>query len=336
MEIRENFSLKKLTTMKVGGPARYFAEVLNIDELKEAIGFAHDKKLEILILGGGSNVLIADSGWDGIVINPKFLEFEINDELVKVGSGEIWDSVVSRCVEAGLWGIENMSFIPGLAGGVIVQNAGAYGQEIVNVIDSVDVYDTKENKELKLSKKECEFDYRRSIFNSTAKRRYIILGFTLKLNKNGSPNTSYSVQGDTLSGMREAIISIRKSKGQDINEFRSAGSFFKNPIISKEQYKGLDFDAPSFDMGDGMVKIPAGYILDKVLKLKGLSVGGAKLSEKQVINIINTENATADDVMQLFKKVRQLAKEKTGIEITNEPELIGFTEEGLKNYFELN
>ena len=323
--MRENVLLRDHTTFHIGGPARYFIEVKNISELRESVDFAHKKKLPILILGGGSNMLVSDRGFNGVVIRLRFFGFEINEERVKISASENWDECARRIVEHGLWGIENLSFVPGDAAGLAIQNVGAYGQEARNAIEYVEVYDTIANVECRMTNEECKFRYRQSIFNTEKRGQYVILSVTLKLSKKGAPNTSYGVKADSLAGMREAIIAVRKSKGQDPSEYHSAGSFFKNPIITEKQYAALGPGVPRYP-ADGGVKIPAGYLLDKICNLKGLTVGGAKLSELQVINIINFNNATASDALNLFKKARDTVFAKTGIMLENEPELIGFTD----------
>ena len=325
MNISENTSLKNYTTFHIGGPARFFVEVKNIEELKEALAFASP----VLILGGGSNVLVSDKGFDGIVIRPKLRGFKIEGETVRIAAGENWDGCVQKIVEAGLWGIENLSFVPGDAAGLAIQNVGAYGVQASDAIESVEVFDTTHYSLLTIHSADCKFGYRRSIFNTTERGRYVVLGITLKLSKNGQPNTSYGLKPGTLQEMRDQVIAIRKSKGQDPKEFWSAGSFFKNPIVTEEQYAKLPAGTPRY-AGEGGIKVPAGYLLDKICNLKGLTVGGAKLSELQVINIINFNHATAEDVLNLFKKARDIVYKTTSVMLESEPELIGFSFERLK------
>lgn len=323
MRVSTKVFCSELTTFHIGGPAKYYLEVKNLDELKEAVVFAQDKKLPILILGGGSNMLVSDQGFDGVVIHPRLFGFEIVGKQVRIAASENWDECARRIVEAGLWGIENLSFVPGAAAGLAIQNVGAYGAQASDVIEEVSVFDMLANEELRMTNEECNFGYRRSVFNTTQKGRYVVLSLTLKLSKNGQPNTSYGLKPGTLQEMRDQVIAVRKAKGQDPSEFWSAGSFFKNPIVSEEQYAKLPAGTPLY-AGEGGVKVPAGYLLDKICNLKGLTVGGAKLSELQVINIINFNNATAEDVLSLFKKARDIVYEKTGIMLVNEPELVGF------------
>ncbi len=352
LDICENELLAKYTTFHIGGPARYFIEAKSVNELKEAIAFAREKSLPMLILGGGSNMLVSDRGFDGVVIHPKLLGFQIDSEKVTISASENWDRCAERIVEAGLWGVENLSFVPGTAAGLAVQNVGAYGQEAASIIDSVETLEIRNSKHEIRNSRECNFGYRTSIFNTTKKGRYVILGLTLKLSLDGQSNTSYGLKPGTLAEMREQVIAIRKSKGQDPSEFWSAGSFFKNPIITEKQYEALPSGTPRWPVHEplptspsiegeeqvGFLKIPAGYLLDKICNLKGLTIGGAKLSERQVINIINTGNATSADVLALFQKARDIVFEKTrstssgqaGITLENEPELIGFTDSELR------
>lgn len=324
MEILENVPLKDHTTFHIGGPARYFSVVSTIDEIREVVAFAKEKNLPLLILGGGSNMLVSDKGFDGVVIHPKLRGFAIDGETMRIAAGETWDECAQKIVEAGLWGIENLSFIPGDAAGLAIQNVGAYGQQASDVIESVEIFDTIHYALSTMYCADCQFGYRRSIFNTTEKGKYVILSLALKLSKNGMPNTSYGLKPGTLREMRDQVIAIRKSKGQDPSRYWSAGSFFKNPIVTEEQYAKLDPKTPRYAARDGKIKVPAGYLLDVICGLKGMTVGGAKLSELQVINIINTGNATADNVLNLFKKARDIVYEKTGIMLENEPELVGF------------
>ncbi len=335
MEIRENIPLKDYTTFRIGGPARFFVEVTTEEELADAFLFARKKSLITLIIGGGSNMLVSDRGFDGLVIHQKFAGFKIEGEKVTIGAGENWDECARKIVEAGLWGIENLSFVPGDAAGLAVQNVGAYGQEASQVIEDVYVYDIKHDTSYWMDHASvCEFGYRSSIFNTSRRGEFVIMSIALRLSKNGKPNTSYGLKEGTIQEMRDQVIAIRKSKGQDPNEYRSAGSFFKNAILTDEEFRKLpeEIRKGAWDEPNGKHKIPAGFLLDKICNLKGLAVGGAKLSELQVINIINTGGATADDVLDLYKKARDIVFEKTSIRLINEPELVGFTGEGTRGY----
>ncbi|MFH1769438.1 MAG: UDP-N-acetylmuramate dehydrogenase [Parcubacteria group bacterium] len=380
-KIKENYPLKDLTTFHIGGPARYFMEVSSQDELVSALDFAKDKGVSIYIIGGGSNILFSDKGFDGLVIKPSLKGREILNEddqavTLKTASGESLDDIVGWTVEQGLCGMENLSFVPGLMAGLAVQNVNCYGHDASNIIQAVEVFDTQDNSIKTLLNKECEFGYRRSIFNTTEKGKYVVLSVILKLSKKCKPVIIYPdvmkwFEGRdhstiTLSEIREAIIEIRKGKDQDPVEHWSAGSFFRNLLLTDKEFeelhsnveknygsesaKGLvelrnrfskveDFYKSQTGVNDSArkkeIKIPIAFILDRVMGLKGTKVGDAMISEKQVICILNIGNATADDVMNLFKKVRQLVHKKTGMIVEPEPELVGFGEEELKEYFAL-
>ncbi|HEY4515525.1 MAG TPA: UDP-N-acetylmuramate dehydrogenase [Candidatus Paceibacterota bacterium] len=359
MKISEKVPLAPLTTLRIGGPARYLIEVASESELTEALTFAHDKNLPIFILGGGSNVLVSDQGFDGLVIQPKFTGISVHIEdtfsndvasavIVVAGAGEVLDDVISKTVDMGLWGLENMSFVPGTVGGAIIQNAGCYGQEIGEVVEGVHVYDRKQDEFDLLSHEQCHFTYRHSVFNTSARDRYIILSVNLRLSKEGTPDIKYkdlqNFFGDRVPSqkeLREAVIEIRKSKGQDPREYWTAGSFFSNFKLSKSEFDNLcskikqEFGsekaselrdlvnkiiAPS---DQDKIKVPAAWILDQLLRLKGTSVGGAMLSKLQVLNVLNTGHATATDCVTLFHKVRNIVRAKTGLILVTEPEFVG-------------
>lgn len=357
MQILENVPLKDHTTFHLGGPARFFAECKIQEELIEALHFAREKNIPVFIIGGGSNILVSDEGFPGLVLKVELLGKEILEETgdhvrLRVASGELLDPIIGYTVENGWWGMENLSFVPGFAGGLAIQNVGAYGAEASNAIESVEVYDRNSATTKQLSNAECEFAYRKSIFNSREKGRYVVLAVTLKLSKTGVPDISYTdvarwfaereIPSPSISEVREAIIAIRKRKGQDPSQYWSAGSFFKNPRLLPSDYEKVHATIEKNLGGDAvraldellqkikprrgeeaLLKIPAAFILDKLLGLRGMQEGGAKLSELQVINITNIGSATTKDVVTLFEKVCSLAKEKTGITLEHEPEFVG-------------
>ena len=381
MLVSTNRSFSSLTTFHIGGPAAFFVEAKSLADITEAVAFARDKSLPILVLGGGSNMLVSDRGWEGLALKVavrgrEILEDSADSVLIKIGAGEVLDEVIAWAVENTWSGMENLSFVPGDVGGLVVQNVNAYGQDASKVIASVEAYDTQTNAEIRMTNDECEFGYRRSIFNTTQRDRYVITSVTLRLKKRFEPVIVYPDAQRYFEGrdpatvsmqeMREGIIAIRKAKGQDPQEYWSAGSFFKNILLTDEEFDALLVRVRS-DFGDeragqllvlkdrfarieqlytsvtgmvdtakaGKIKIPVGFILDGLLQLKNTRVGDAAISEKQVINILNLGKATAHDVMSLFQKTRQAVYAKTGVAITNEPELIGFTEEELLGYFKL-
>lgn len=360
-EIQENISFKPFTTFKLGGNARYFTEIGSLDDVENAWRFAREHRLKTLILGGGSNMLVSDHGFDGVVIKINLTGVSIQSEdaqhvSLKVAAGECWDDVAACCVEAGWWGIENLSTIPGSAGALAVQNVGAYGQEASELIESLEVYDMETGRRFEMSNKACQFGYRTSIFNTTHAGRYLIVSVTLRLKKQGEPNLSYrdvaayfeGKKPPTLTEVREAIIAIRNAKLPDPAVIGNAGSFFKNLTLDAAAFRRMldrvrDHCSQEIAaiiearcrMSADQVKIPTALLLD-VFGLKGLRIGGAALYEKHPLIVVNaTGSATADDVMSLMKTVRQAIYLNTGLEIMPEPNMIGFTLEELQRYFAL-
>ncbi|MDD5050836.1 MAG: UDP-N-acetylmuramate dehydrogenase [Candidatus Pacebacteria bacterium] len=339
MKIEENISLKEHTTFKIGGKARYFCLVQNEKDLKEAVAFAKREKVPTLVLGGGSNVLISEKGFDGLVvkIELKGIEFEEarGGVLVHVGAGENWDSFVAETVRRGLFGLENLSGIPGTVGGAPVQNIGAYGAEVKDVFDSVEVFDPLTGGIFAMTKKECEFAYRDSIFKHEEGKHLIILRVTFFLKENGELNTSYKdvkkyleekkITEPTQEEVRNAVIEIRSKKFPDLKKFGTAGSFFKNPIIQREEFEKLLNDypkLPSFPAGEGLVKIPAGYLFDVICGFKGVRHGDAGVFENQALVLVNWGKATAEEIKKLAEEMRAKVKEKTGIEIEFEVNIL--------------
>ncbi len=357
--IKENESLARHTSFRIGGPARHYIEITSANQLVEAMDFVAEKKLPWLALGGGSNMLVSDQGYEGVVLHiclkgMKLIQIDENRFELKVGAGEVWDDVVNFAVLHNLWEIENLSHIPGLAGGFPVQNVGAYGQEASQVIKEVYVYDIKAKQPRVLSKDDCQFAYRQSIFNTTKKEKYIITGLTLDLVTTPQPNLAYKDLAEyftnktpTLLEIRQAVIAIRDKKLPHPKDIGSAGSFFKNLELSLDQYKNMaevvkgklgqekyeDLEKLVKQTATG-IKVPTAFVIDRLLGLKGLQIGGAKIYEQQALVIINySGQAQASDVLSIFKKVRTKAKQLLGIEILPEPNLIGFSQNELDYYF---
>lgn len=363
MDIRENVNLKNYSTLGVGGPARYFAEVTTEEDLKEAIKFAQESKLLIFVLGGGSNILFSDQGFAGLVIRPLFKGITVQDSvlhssedvIVSVGAGEELDRVVEWSVSEGYWGLENLSFIPGLIGALAIQNVGAYGQEASELIESVTVIEISTGEKKIMSRGECDFTYRHSRFNTYDKNKYVILSLTLKLSKTPHPKKDYKDVAKyfadhpnvepALSSMREAIIVIRKKKGQDWKVLPSVGSFFSNFRLTHQEFENLcekikkDFSvekehelrelvgkvgAPS-DKSENKIKLPAAWIIDNLLNMKGyVHNERVRVSPYHALNLINTNNASSSDILELYHHLKKLVKEKTGLDLVNEPEFVGF------------
>ena len=352
IEIKENVRLAPLTTLQVGGNARYFVTAETDDAVIGALAFAEDKGLPVFILGGGSNVLISDEGFDGLVLyiaikGPEFRvsssESEnsergtLNSKLITAGAGVNWDVFVSHCVENDLAGVECLSGIPGFVGGTPVQNVGAYGQEVAESIVSVRCYDRQQKELVTLSNADCCFSYRKSIFNSTHRERYVVLSVTFALIKGGAPKVVYKdliehfgERQPSLAEVREALLSIRRSKSMVIDaddpNSRSAGSFFKNPIVSQEKLAELHAEignVPNFPFGDA-VKIPAAWLIEKSGLHKGFALGNAGISTNHTLAIVNRGGATANDILLLKNEIQRAVADKFHITLDPEPVFVGF------------
>ena len=352
MTIQENVLLAPYTTFRIGGAARFFVCVRSVEDVVEACDFAHGKNplgknLPIFVLGGGSNILVSDDGFDGLVIKNEIKGVSFNESYtkkgesnrdceIKVGSGENWDALVSVAVEKGLHGLENLSWIPGTVGAAPVQNIGAYGTEAGNLISEVEFYDGAAGAALgpqTIKGSKCNFGYRDSIFKHELKH-VIITAVTFKLKKNSIVDIEYKDLKNyfdnkgvvpTLQDVREAVIEIRKSKLPDLTKYGTAGSFFKNAVISKsdsvklvEKYPGI----PVFVVDDGSVKVPTAWILDNICGFKGARRGTVGVYENQALVLVNLGGAKATDIKNLAAEMIDSVKQKTGITISPEVELV--------------
>ncbi len=357
MEIQKDVLLAPYTTFKIGGLAKYFCVVSDFKGLREARNFALANNLPIFILGGGSNVLISDEGFNGLVvlIEVKGVEKVFEDGKtvrLKVAAGENWDKLVEYCVDNNWWGIENLSHIPGKAGAFVVQNVGAYGQEASQVVDAVTVFNLA-NEEIEIiSNKNCEFSYRSSIFNGGYKGKFVILDIIISLSKIPRPNLSYRDLAEKFEGknpglgeIRQAIIEIRDNKFPfpDGGINGNAGSFFKNPVISRQEFDNLSiqiekqFGTQALDNLQkkareerGFVKIPAAYLID-VCSLKDAKNDHVAINHTQPLVVLNKSGkAKAGDILDLVALVRETVFSKTGIMLDVEPVLVGFAKEEVK------
>lgn len=333
LEIQSDVPLAPLTTLGVGGSAGWFVEVKTMAELVEAISYAKREGVKWVVLGSGSNVLVPDTGFAGLVIKMSVLgveEIESDDvsAIVKVGAGENFDSFVAHTVEKGWWGLENLSSIPGTVGATPVQNVGAYGAEISQTLTLVEVYDTVTDKVSVLTKEACQFGYRTSIFKADA-GRYIILSVTFSLSLLASPQCMYADLAKRFEGtatpshtaIRQAVQEIRSQKFPDWTVVGTAGSFFKNPIIPKSEAIELLQkypELPHYSEGDEMVKLSLGYILDKICGLKGYRQGEVGLYENQALVLVTKKGTSASEVLAFAEDVQQKVFEKTGLTIEKE------------------
>jgi UDP-N-acetylmuramate dehydrogenase len=350
MTTLENVPLAPLTTLKVGGPARYFTEPKSATEVAEAVNFARSRNLPLFVLGGGSNLVVADAGWPGLVLKLALTGIEErnsndNDKtLFEVGAGEEWDRFVARAVARNCAGVECLSGIPGSVGGTPVQNVGAYGQEVSETIESVMVFDLKDGQVRELCAEACGFQYRTSIFNTSERGRFIILRVTYALTPGGKPRIEYAdlkkhfagfQNSPSLTGTREAVRRIRAAKAMLITpgdeDCRSAGSFFKNPVLNTDQYdeltrrataKGLQ--VPSYPALDAQRKVSAAWMVEHSGFRKGYSSGQVGISRKHALAIVNRGEATAADIVGLKDHIQQRVEELWDIKLEPEPVFVGF------------
>ncbi len=349
MLIREDVPLASLTTLGIGGPARYFVEARSEAEVIEAVGFARARQLPLFVLGGGSNLVVADAGFPGLV-----LKIGITDSwysatphgmvVFGAGAGMEWDSLVARTVDANGAGLECLSGIPGTVGGTPVQNVGAYGQEVSETIQEVRALDLLSMETRALSNTECGFAYRSSIFNTTERNRYIILEVSFALREGAKPGIAYadvqkffaSHAGEpTLAEVRAAVREIRHRKAMLIvrgdDDARSAGSFFKNPIVPQSFFEELakhlesrGLHLPSYPAADGYRKLPAAWLVEQAGFAKGYTKGAVGISRKHALAIINRGGATAAEIIALKEDIQARVFDEFGIQLAPEPVFVGF------------
>jgi UDP-N-acetylmuramate dehydrogenase len=336
MDIHTNIPLKNYTTMHLGGNARFMTEVRTPQEVVEVCRNAATEHLPVFILGGGSNVIVRDAGFNGIIVRNRIPGFEvIADEpgqvIIKVGAGENWDDVVKRTVNMNLTGIEALSAIPGTAGAAPVQNIGAYGQEIADTLMSLEAYDTQSNAIVTLQNSDCAFSYRHSIFRGEAMGRYVILNITLRLYKTAPEPPFYKAVQDyfdthnitiyTPQIIREAVVAIRTEKLPDPSVAPNAGSFFKNAIVEDWQLTDLKnqySDIPTYDLADGRFKIPTGWLIEQA-GFKGKALHGMRVHDKNALVLINESASSYADLAAARDEIMGAVRDKFRITIEQEP-----------------
>lgn len=338
--VHKHVSLAPYTTLKVGGPAEYFVEVRSMDALSGAVEWAEEHGVEITVLGGGSNVLVSDRGIKGLVIRNMIDAFAVEereDKTVRVivGAGVHFDGLVGETVVRGWWGLENLSAIPGRVGAVPIQNVGAYGVEAKDLIEWVEVYDTQTNEVRTMMNHECMFAYRDSFFKTMEGRNLIVTRVAFVLSRTPQPQLTYrdlsewfieKEESPSLAAIRAAVMSIRTHKFPDWHEVGTAGSFFKNPILTQETFDALKSkypELPGFQTDHGDVKVPLGWILDHILGLRGESDGSVGTYKEQALVIVNNGGATTEDIVRYAEYVAERVRTEVGIEVEWEVTRLG-------------
>jgi len=346
MRIEENRILAGYTTFGIGGRARWFAEAESEADVATAVGWAQGQQIPLFVLGAGSNVLISDAGFDGLVLHVALKgieEHDVGDDRVLVGvaAGEDWEHCVRRATEADYAGIECLAGIPGTVGGTPVQNVGAYGQEVSQVIERVRVFDLREKTFVELGAEDCGFAYRKSRFNTIDAGRFIVTRVDYLLKRGGAPTLKYPdlqkefAEGSapSLTEVAEAVRRVRQVKGMLLvdcdPDCRSAGSFFKNPIVHEDMADQIAFWAgrqpPRFPAGkEGRVKIPAAWLIEQAGFPRGYALGGAGVSTKHTLALVNRGGATASEILELAAQIRSAVEKKFGVVLQAEPVLVGF------------
>jgi UDP-N-acetylmuramate dehydrogenase len=345
LHIDENVLLAPLTTIGIGGPARYFARAKSIDEIREGLDWAKRASQPLFIMAGGSNLLISDEGFKGLVLHIDLRGIVVEDDddfaSATVAAGEQWDPFVAMAVDNGWAGIECLSGIPGSVGATPIQNVGAYGQEVSETIIGVEVLDRQTGSVKTLNTAECRFGYRSSLFKNYERERYVVLSVTFRMKVGGEASVRYPelkrylderTESDRdLRSVRHAVIAIRKRKGMVIDpkdaDTRSDGSFFMNPVIGAadfERFKMRAEGAPNFPNADGTVKLSAAWLIEHAGFNKGFVHGNVGLSSKHTLAVINRGGGTAREVLELVRMVQERVRQTFGIEIYPEPNFIGF------------
>lgn len=346
-KIRKDVPLAPLTTLGVGGPARFYLEVESEAEVQEALAFAEKETLPVFPLGGGSNLLVSDDGFPGLVLklNLRGVSFSA-DGSASAASGESWDDFVAATVLHNLQGLECLSGIPGTVGGAPVQNIAAYGGEVGKVIHSLRVYDRQKKEIVSMAGEACHFRYRESVFNQPppegARGRYVILEVNFRLIPGGRPILHYAdlknyfqEESPVLEAVRRAIVEIRAAKGmvnlEGYESFQSVGSFFKNPLVSEIFLTALTgkvsnpYGQPWFwPNSRGGIKISAARLIEEAGFSKGCREGRVGLSPRHTLAVLNYGGATATEILSFARKIQVTVREKFAVTLLPEPELVGF------------
>ncbi|MGH9392582.1 MAG: UDP-N-acetylmuramate dehydrogenase [Terriglobales bacterium] len=349
MRISEQIELAGKTTLGIGGPARYWAEAEAAEDVPAALAWARERGLEWLVVAGGSNLLVSDAGFAGLALHPAFTGIaEIAPGVAEVAAGHDWDGFVAWCVARGWAGVECMSGIPGTAGATPVQNVGAYGQEVAEVIEQVRAWDAHERRWATMSAAECGFSYRSSRFNRQDRGRFVITAVRFRLRPGGAATVRYpelerrlaeSRGGErtlapTLEAVREAVRALRRGKAMLLEagdaDCRSAGSFFKNPVVDAARVAAVAAAAgaapPQFAAGDGRFKLPAAWLIERAGFGKGFALADSRvgLSSRHVLALVNRGGGTAAEAMALAGAIQNAVAQRFGVALEPEPVRVGF------------
>lgn len=330
-----HFNLQKFNTLAVPALANFFVSVKNDEELREALAFARTENLPLLLLGGGSNIVLRDN-FPGLVVHIKSQGKEVvgeNDEFVwlKVAAGENWHQLVEYSLDNAFYGLENLSLIPGSVGAAPIQNIGAYGVEIKEMIAELSALNVRSGLSVTFTNESCHFGYRDSIFKQSLKDQYVITSVTFRLHKQPRMNLTYPALRAALAGIAEsaitpqqisaAVISVRQSKLPDPAIVPNVGSFFKNPVISQSRFDDVKSRYPdivAYAAGNNQVKLAAGWLIDQA-GWRGQMLGGAAVHEQQALVLTNPGKSSSAAVLALAEQIKQSVLEQFGVMLEMEP-----------------
>jgi UDP-N-acetylmuramate dehydrogenase len=356
MLLEENKPLAPFTTFGIGGPARWFVQAVSEEQIDEATAWAGDRGVALFVLGGGSNLLVSDAGFKGLVLRMALRGIAVEDAphppgqtIYRAAAGEDWDAFVERAVQDNCAGVECLAGIPGTVGGTPVQNVGAYGQEVAAAIERVRAFDLQQHSFVEFPAAECGFSYRRSRFNSVDRGRYVVTRVDYRLIPGGAPTVRYAdLQRALAEGQKEGrepslaevaavVRRVRQSKGMLMVEgdpdCHSAGSFFKNPVVSEDQLRqiatGSEKEPPRFPAGpeagnQGWVKVPAAWLIEQAGFTKGYTLGSAAISSRHTLALINRGGAGSADILALAAEITTVVETRFGIQLEMEPVMVGF------------
>ncbi len=351
--LTDNVILAPFTTLGIGGPARFFAEAKSAEDLAEGVSWARARGIPLFVLGGGSNIVVSDDGFPGLVLRVSLrgVTTRVEDDIVFVtaSAGEDWDSLVAFCVNNNWAGVECLSGIPGLVGATPVQNVGAYGQDVSESFVSLEALDLTDDNAVTIGAGECRFGYRTSRFKTADRERFIITRVTYRLIANGRPALRYpelrryltdqgtgNLDNLALKDVREAVLAIRKRKAMVIDaadpDSRSVGSFFVNPVVTVDEFDRIKTralrisqDIPAFPVDRGMIKLSAAWLIEQSGIKRGQSFGGVGVSTRHSLAIINRGSGTAREVVALAEEMKSRVRDAFGVELIPEPVFVGFS-----------
>jgi UDP-N-acetylmuramate dehydrogenase len=347
--LREKVPLAPMTTLGIGGSARYFSAVKTSEQIAAGVQWAADRGLPLFVLGGGSNIVVADEGVSGLALRIDIKGVENHSEgdrmIVTAGAGEEWESFVAGCAEAGWAGIECLSGIPGRVGATPIQNVGAYGQETSETLVRLSALDRQSGEMVEIDSSECQFGYRTSRFKTSDANRFVVTAVTFSLQADGKPTLRYpelirhlreqGIWDPGIADVRRAVIELRRRKAMVIDPFdsdsRSVGSFFVNPVVSQSEFErirtevggGAAGSMPAFPQEDGKVKLSAAWLIERAGIRRGFVFGNVGTSTKHALAIVNRGGGTAREVIELKTLIQKRVRDKFGIELVPEPVFVG-------------